>query len=368
MKEKVSISAALLIIMLFLSSCDGFKFPKMIFETSARAKYERSFSGSTDVLAHWKKLYDSALSSDLVLTESNAFTFKKDSATQNAIGYLVEAKQGEMIVVEAKVPEISSKIFVDVIWVNNSSNNANSKILENGVLKFAVPESGWHRIIIQPEISVEKDFPVKIYSTASLKFPVAGKSNKDVQSFWGASRDGGARNHEGIDIFARKGTPVLAASDGFVIRTGHQGLGGKQVWMRDGIFGNSLYYAHLDSILVESGRQVSAGDPLGLVGNTGNAAGGAPHLHFGIYTVSGAVDPYPFIKIKTVPEDHFPTKQNYSEIKAGSKIYKNPQLKGEAIHTVSTHQSILVKAEFKNILHIKLLDGAEGFAAKRDLK
>ncbi len=94
--------------------------------------------------------------------------------------------------------------------------------------------------------------------------------------------DGGNRNHEGVDIFAAKGTPVVAVANGFVTRTGNQGLGGKQVWLRDSSSGNAYYYAHLDSILTESGKQVRINDTLGFVGNTGNAAGGSPHLHFGI--------------------------------------------------------------------------------------
>src|SRR5665811_2381303 len=76
--------------------------------------------------------------------------------------------------------------------------------------------------------------------------------------------------------------------------TANKGLGGKQVWLRDRERGNSLYYAHLDSIIAVFGRTVSPGDTLGLVGNTGNARTTPPHLHFGIYN-RGAVNPLPYV-------------------------------------------------------------------------
>ena len=65
----------------------------------------------------------------------------------------------------------------------------------------------------------------------------------------------------------------------------------------------SVYYAHLDEQLVSQGQRVKKGDTLGLVGNTGNAKHTPPHLHFGIYTYNGAIDPLPFInkEIKTAP-------------------------------------------------------------------
>src|SRR5262245_22778476 len=67
--------------------------------------------------------------------------------------------------------------------------------------------------------------------SASLAFPVAGKKAK-VGSFWGAVRDGGKRKHEGIDIFAKKGTPVVAVCDGIIISSGNTPRGGKTIWLQ----------------------------------------------------------------------------------------------------------------------------------------
>ncbi len=128
-----------------------------------------------------------------------------------------------------------------------------------------------------------------------LVFPVAG-NNSNVGSFWGARREGGKRKHEGIDIFAKKGTPVVAISDGVITKVAVMPKGGKIVWMEcDGREWN-VYYAHLDEQFVKEGQKVKKGEAIGTVGNTGNARTTPSHLHFGIYTRKGAVDPYPYVK------------------------------------------------------------------------
>jgi hypothetical protein len=112
---------------------------------------------------------------------------------------------------------------------------------------------------------------------------------------WGDSRDAGARAHKGIDIFAPRGTPVVAAAPGVVTRVGEIGIGGNVVWVHDRD-GNNLYYAHLDRWIVSEGARVDVGDTLGFVGNTGNARTTPPHLHFGVYRPGeGPVNPYWFV-------------------------------------------------------------------------
>ena len=132
------------------------------------------------------------------------------------------------------------------------------------------------------------------------EFPVEGAVRRDIGSVWGDPRDGGRRRHEGIDIFAARGTPLLAASDGRVTRVREGGLGGKQVWLEVPDVGR-LYYAHLDEQLVSTGDRVRAGEVVGTVGNTGNARTTPPHLHFGIYGHAGAVDPLPFVDPARLP-------------------------------------------------------------------
>lgn len=128
-----------------------------------------------------------------------------------------------------------------------------------------------------------------------LAFPVAGKKS-NIGSFWGASRDGGRRRHEGIDIFARKGTAVVAITDGVIVESGDTPIGGKVLWLKSSTHGWTAYYAHLDKKSVKEGQYVRKGQVLGTVGNTGNAKYTPAHLHFGIYTASGPTNPLPYVK------------------------------------------------------------------------
>lgn len=126
-----------------------------------------------------------------------------------------------------------------------------------------------------------------------LPVPVQGIRAKRIADTWGGPRSGG-RRHQGTDIFAARGTPVRSATRGIVVRIGDFGIGGKHVWVL-GPGGERHYYAHLDGWAPGLHRYqvVRAGDALGTVGDTGNARGTPPHLHYGIYGAAGAVDPRP---------------------------------------------------------------------------
>src|SRR5690606_6811926 len=128
-------------------------------------------------------------------------------------------------------------------------------------------------------------------------FPVEGRDSRAIRSVWGDPR-GGGRRHEGVDIFAPRGTPVLAATDGVILSVRHTPIGGKVIWMRPDGEDVELYYAHLDRQDVRPGERVRAGDQIGLVGNTGNARGTSPHLHFGVYRNGGrvAINPEPWLE------------------------------------------------------------------------
>ena len=129
----------------------------------------------------------------------------------------------------------------------------------------------------------------------ALPVPVEGVRTRALRDTWGGARSEG-RKHEGIDIFAKRGTPVLSSTEGIVAQVGTNRLGGLVVWVT-GPGGQRHYYAHLDRYSdVEAGMRIEAGRVLGYVGNTGNAKGTPPHLHYGIYETGGAINPYPLLR------------------------------------------------------------------------
>jgi murein DD-endopeptidase MepM/ murein hydrolase activator NlpD len=130
---------------------------------------------------------------------------------------------------------------------------------------------------------------------ASLPVPVRGVAPRALRDTWHGARSEG-RRHEGIDIFAKRGTAVTSSTEGVVLRVGTNRLGGQVVWVL-GPGGQRHYYAHLDRYAeIEAGQRVRAGTILGYVGTTGNAAGTPPHLHYGIYEAGGAINPYPMLR------------------------------------------------------------------------
>ncbi len=129
----------------------------------------------------------------------------------------------------------------------------------------------------------------------ALPVPVEGVRQRALRDTWGGARSEG-RKHEGIDIFAKRGTPVVSSTEGIVSQVGTNRLGGLVVWVL-GPGGQRHYYAHLDGYSdVEPGMRIEAGRVLGFVGDTGNAKGTPPHLHYGIYDTGGAINPYPLLK------------------------------------------------------------------------
>ena len=128
-----------------------------------------------------------------------------------------------------------------------------------------------------------------------LEMPVQGVSKSQIADSWHAPREG-ERLHEGQDIFASRGTPVLSATEGYITQIGENKLGGHTISVI-GAGGRIYYYAHLDSYAphIASGDHVTPQTMLGYVGTTGNAASTPPHLHFGVYATGSALNPLPLL-------------------------------------------------------------------------
>ncbi|WP_352309408.1 M23 family metallopeptidase [Psychrobacter sp. W2-37-MNA-CIBAN-0211] len=126
----------------------------------------------------------------------------------------------------------------------------------------------------------------------SLPSPLPDQRLTDT---WGAARSQG-RSHEGIDIFAARGTPVQATTQGIVSKVGENTLGGRVVVVV-GPGGAGHYYAHLEDYAdIVPNDWVNAGDIIGYVGDSGNAKGTPTHVHYGIYINGSAVNPYPLLQ------------------------------------------------------------------------
>lgn len=135
-----------------------------------------------------------------------------------------------------------------------------------------------------------------------LLVPVSGVVASQLRDTFDEGRDGG-RVHRALDILAPRGTPVLAADDGRVLRVRRNALGGNTVYATDPAGRVVYYYAHLDAYRpgLAEGATISRGDVLGIVGTTGNAPKDTPHLHFqvmrmspdGKYWDGEAINPYP---------------------------------------------------------------------------
>jgi murein DD-endopeptidase MepM/ murein hydrolase activator NlpD len=150
-------------------------------------------------------------------------------------------------------------------------------------------------VLVAPEVSARLSaggYVFPIYGTVSFGDSFGGP-RPGVRGGW----------HHGEDIFAPLGAPVLAVADGTLHTIGFNRLGGYRLWLRDEA-GNEFYYAHLSaySPLAVEGRRVEAGDVIGFVGDTGDADGGSPHLHFEIHPAGmlglgydGVVAPYPIL-------------------------------------------------------------------------
>jgi murein DD-endopeptidase MepM/ murein hydrolase activator NlpD len=121
--------------------------------------------------------------------------------------------------------------------------------------------------------------------------PVQGRHS--FTDTWGDPRPGG-RRHQGNDVMAPYGAPVVAVISG-VIKTSYSANGGISLYLR-GSDGDEYFYAHNSRNVAVSGQHVSTGQLIAYVGNTGDARGGAPHVHFERHPNGGSpVDPYTFL-------------------------------------------------------------------------
>ena len=257
----------------------------------------------TAVGARWIAAGDSAARLATVVAPPFREAGYFDGADPRAVAYRWPVRRGQralvVVAAEGDTAGRGPALFVDA-WTRDSAGTLSREASldsASGLLEIEADRDGELVVRLQPEAlrAVRYVLTIRVAPLART-FPVAGRDERAAQSFWGAARDAGSRSHQGVDIFAPRGTPVVAATPGYVRSVGENRLGGLVVWVVEPRQRWAFYYAHLDRQLVQAGARVQAGDTIGLVGNTGNARGTPPHLHYGIYAFPlRAINPFPLL-------------------------------------------------------------------------
>ncbi len=370
---------AIILLVVTLSSCEIFGPGQGIFTSpSPHEKYAQSLKtanldktalGSLWLTASQRSLQDSLLI-NLPYRESGYFP----AQLPFAVGYRVQAERGDVLSIDVTVqgrtlPNVAqTKVFVDVFELDDKQNASRvlSAQADTTGLRWEVRRNRTHLIRIQPELLRSGRYTLSITRNPLLAFPVEGRNSKQISSFWGANRDAGRRSHEGVDIFAPRGTPALAAIDGYVSRVGTNNLGGNVIFLSDQAHGINLYYAHLDSFNVAQGRRVQLGDTLGFVGNTGNARTTGTHLHFGIYeSGSGAINPFPFIRLGLgEPTQKLPDPESLDDtvrLTTNSGLKVAPNNKATTIETLDRNQIVRVLGGSAGWVRVRTPTETEGY-------
>ncbi len=350
--------------MLFIG-CEEVK--NVLHKKSPRQKYvealQKSPLSENNMVKRWIYSGDEALTDPVAveLPFQAKLVYFKDEINPRA--WKFSLPEGRTLTAKVETLNSSHQLFIDLFAVENEGAKL-KKSVEHSSISLTVDEPQTFILRIQPELLAAGSATLTVTDQPSMKFPVAGGDLNDVGGVYGDPRDGVGRIHKGVDIFAGRGTPVLAAAEGRVMQAGRSnGLGGITIWLRAD--GKAIYYAHLDSASAAEGQQVQQGDTLGFIGNSGNARTTPTHLHFGIYN-DGAVKPLPFIKPANnqvepvgVQPSTFPKWAVITAEKAN--VRPLPSTEKAPVETLTRHNTVKIIGGTGNWYHIQLPLGKEGF-------
>lgn len=295
--------------------------------------------------------------------------FAEDDAI--AVGYRFDLRRGQRLRVNIDRNGFEGRLFAELFEEIGSTNpiyrlvqSASGKANE---ISFEATADGVHVFRLQPELMKGGDVAITVTTAAGLTFPVAGKNSHAIRSFFGDMRDGGRRDHEGIDIFAERGTDVIAVADGIITKVAHTNIGGLVVWQHDPKRGVEYYYAHLNTQNVNAGQRVQAGDVVGTVGNTGNARSTPPHLHFAVYRPGRlAINPVPFIydapgdPVTPVLVD-MTRLGNWTETARPATLHASPVNEAPVLAQLPARTRVRVISGVREWHRVQLADGRRGF-------
>lgn len=358
-----------------LSACTGVGPTASLFRsTSPHEKYGQSLKDAkldqTALGTDWLSAGERALRDSLRITipyrESGYFSATKAFA----VGYRIDAQRGDRLLIRVETQgQKEAQVFIDVFALESRdkiSLIAASKA-DTNVLAWEPRRTQTYLIRVQPELLRTGQYTITVTREPALSFPVKGRDSRQISSFFGVARDGGRRRHEGVDIFAPRGTPAVASVDGIISGVGVSKLGGNVAFLTDIDRNIRLYYAHLDRWNVRNGQHVSIGDTVGFVGNTGNARTTGPHLHFGIYGFTdGATDPLPFIRLGRGParQSLLPASRLGDSVRvsvARSTIRLAPGSDSPVLREVPKATALTILGGTETWLRVELPDGLTGY-------
>jgi murein DD-endopeptidase MepM/ murein hydrolase activator NlpD len=363
------------LLLLGISGCSEDSLPEFLRSHTPHERYEQALRGAgldqTALGRDWIAAASTSLNGAISISPPYREESYLDPREAMATAYRIPLRRGQRIEVSFESePDTSYQVFVDLFLIRNRPGAdprhlASADSLERG-LDYLARRDGDYVVRIQPELLRGGRYSISVVVTPSLRFPVSGHDTTAIGSRYGDARDGGRRRHEGLDIFAPRGTPVLASADGVVRSTRRNNLGGNVVWLRDD-FGRSHYYAHLDSQVVRRGERVRAADTLGFVGNSGNARSTPPHLHFGIYS-RGSFDPYPAMQqLPTTPASFSGDQSLIGRFvrvtRAGARTRALPTTRSSILTELALHTPLKVEAGTGAWYRVTTPDGTIGFVA-----
>lgn len=295
--------------------------------------------------------------------------FSTDDAT--AVGYRLLLRRGQRLHVRLERPSGDLRLFAELFEAIGEHDPifrlVHSADADAREFSFEARTDGVHVLRVQPELMKGAEVAITVSTAAGLTFPVSGKTARAIGSYFGDPRDGGRREHEGIDIFAPRGTAVVAVADGVITEVGHTHLGGRVVWQHDAARDVTYYYAHLDTQEVHAGQRVRAGSAVGTVGNTGNARTTPPHLHFAVYRPGRvAINPVPFIfdapgdVVAPVLVD-LRRLGDWTETQQPSTLHASPVSDAQVLAKLPRRTRVRVVSGVRDWHRVELEDGRRGF-------
>lgn len=363
---------------LILFGCSEEKVPERFYPRNDHEAYWYSLKQAnlleTALGKDWVQAADKPFDQQIEVQLPYQEAFVLSPLRPDALGYRFDVKRGQKVLVDIQlITADSTKVFVDLFRVENDSlkefrhvASADSTLQ----LGFEPRRNATYLLRLQPELLRGGHYSITIENVPTLAFPVAGKDKRAIQSVFGDPRDGGRRQHHGVDIFAKRHTPILAPTEAEVRFVGVRGLGGNVVWLYDRKRGTNLYFAHLQEQKVKRYQKVSPGDTIGTVGNTGNARSTPPHLHFGIYK-NGPIDPYAFIVPEYDPPSPFDPDTVWlgKELTLAKTLIRKTQMNrnATALDTIRTGGLFTIQAVNHHYARVADENGVYGFIEKRDL-